>query len=203
MEAFDEDPIPKEADEVEQVVVVKTELETFDNRIMSPRVKWFNQKPERAQDLLKSLTPTKSSAPPLRIVDHMVSKYSREHSIMIPGENDVPIDMWTSYRRMLSNVGKDYFDVFKRKHAVLLDVCGTEIKTTIGQVVFFQWYHKLSLNGVLMENFEAIKEHMKETEAELKARRKSSIKKNRTRSRPDVVKPMSVIHSGHFTLSFT
>jgi hypothetical protein len=195
--------VKSESDGEDETVQIVSALSKFDKRLISPRLTWFNARPERAQSLLRSLTPTKSGAAPLRIVDHMVSKYSRESSIMIPGENGVPVELWNFYRRTLSSVGKNYFDVFKRRHAVKLTVCGTPISTTVGQVVFFQWFHQYELDRVLSQNLDDVKEHMKRAEAVLKHRKAVSDTKTRTRSRPDVVKPLAMIHSGTFSLDFT
>jgi hypothetical protein len=96
-------------------VSVLTRIDAFHMQLIRPRIDWFNDKKERAQALLDSLVPAKGDAPSLRLIDHLVVQYARENSIMIQGDSDtdVPFDLWSSYRRKLSSIGKKFFDVFK------------------------------------------------------------------------------------------
>jgi hypothetical protein len=94
-------------------VSITTPIDAFHKQLIRPRIDWFNEDITRAQSLLDSLLPAKGEAPSLRLIDHLVVQYAREHSIMIQGDNDVPFDLWSDYRRKLGSVGKKYFDIFK------------------------------------------------------------------------------------------
>jgi hypothetical protein len=121
-----------------RIVSVTSPLTQFHARLLTSRLDWFNADVARAHLLREFLTPLRSGAPSLRLVDHLVVQYAREQTIAVPGEAGVPIDLWSFYRRMLSSIGKKYFDVFKRRYPLDLCIDGVDVVATIGQVIFFQ-----------------------------------------------------------------
>jgi hypothetical protein len=185
-------------------VVLADKVSGYHNRLIAPRLLWFNENRERAELLRGSLTPSKSSFPSLRLVDHLVVQYARHIQIMVTGEAGVGVDLWNFYRRMLSAMGKKHFDIFRRKHPVKLRILGEPIQATIGQITFLQWYFRCGLHEYMKEHEAEIKQHMKASELALKLRKQEDThsKKTRTASRPDLVKPLALLQTGNFSMNF-
>ncbi|KAG5187481.1 hypothetical protein JKP88DRAFT_243981 [Tribonema minus] len=186
-------------------VQVTTELNSCHRRLLAPRILWFNESRERAELLKGCLTPQKSSYPSLRLVDYFVVQYARVVQIMVPGEGGVGVDLWTCYRRMLSAIGKRVFDIFRRKHQLKLMITGEQVDATVGQITFLQWYLRCNLHQYLAENMETVKQHMKDSETALREKKLNlaAHKKTRTASKPELVKPLAVVHRGSFQMDFT
>ena len=70
---------------------------------------------QRVQSLLDSLLTAKGEAPSLRLTDHLVLQYARERSINIQWDSNVRKGLWSDYRRMLTSIGMDFFDFFKKR----------------------------------------------------------------------------------------
>lgn len=150
--------------EMHPYLVVTSELNAFASQLVGPNVQWFNEKRERAEELANMLLPDRCGTS-LRLSDHLVVQYSREHHIAVTGDHhDVPTELWLDYRRILASTGKKYFDVFKRKNAIRAKLLGVEINTTVGQLTFLCWYQKRGLHNYMKEHEAEVREHMQRNE---------------------------------------
>ena len=176
--------------------------------IVTSSVNWFNGSRERAAALADILLPDRKGIS-LRLIDHLVVQYSRVHVVPVTtgAEGGIPVDLWHDYRRKLSCTGKRYFDVFKRKNSVTATLLGTEIVTTIGQIVFLAWYQMRGLPKYMAVHEKEVRKHMQQAERMAKAasrncKANSIQKKARAPSRSDMVKPAPQQHTGAFVLTF-
>lgn len=155
---------PEPASTQEPFLVITSELNAFAHQLITPNVRWFNEDRARAEELADMLLPTRSGIS-LRLSDHLVVQYSREHVIMVKGDHGgVPTELWLDYRRILGSTGKKFFDVFKRKNAISARLLGTEIQTTVGQITFLCWYQKRGLHEYMKRNEGKVREHMQRVE---------------------------------------
>lgn len=151
-------------DEDYPYLVVTSELNAFASQLIGPNVHWFNQDRKRAEELANMLLPDRSGTS-LRLSDHLVVQYSREHDIMVEGDyKGVPTQLWLDYRRILASTGKRFFDVFKRKNAITARLLGTDINTTVGQLTFLCWYQKRGLHEYMREHETEVRMHMQKIE---------------------------------------
>jgi hypothetical protein len=183
-------------------IEILSELGEFAKHLVEPNIDWFNADKSRVEDLADMLLPHRNGVS-LRLADHLVVQYAREHVIMVDSEIDnsvPPCDLWLDYRRTLSGTGKKYFDVFKRKNAIRIKVFDTTIETTIGQIVFLSWYGKRNLHGYMREHETAIRQHMKHIEKTSRDNLKNGKRKTRSASKSNFVKPGSRVASGSFKM---
>lgn len=145
-------------------LIITSELNPFTSHLIAPNVRWFNEDKSRAEELANMLLPNRQGTS-LRLADHLVVQYSRDHNIMIRSDcSDVPTELWSDYRRILACTGKRFFDVFKRKNAINARLMGTDIVTTVGQIVFLCWYQKRGLPQYMAEHEKEVRYHMQNIE---------------------------------------
>jgi hypothetical protein len=215
-----------------QHLIITSELSDFAAQLIGPNVRWFNQDIARAEELANMLLPDRQGTS-LRLADHLVVQYSREHVIMIQGEEEggVPTELWLDYRRILACTGKRFFDVFKRKNAINARLLGVDVKTTVGQIVFLCWYQKRGLHLYMAEHEGDVRNHMQNVE---KGGKEAAVvtnaagnnqtrrnvgnsssssstapqhvgkkRKSRAPSRSDSVKPVTRMYEGSITMTYT
>lgn len=218
MDAFEDTPLERETEvlpkrerkrlrtNVEELpadpdccVTILTPLDPFHSQLIAPRISWYNEDVTRSQHLLESLVPTRVS---LRLIDHLVVQFARETPIMIKGDGDVPFDLWSDYRRMLASIGKRFFDVFKRKYHVTLDIMGQRVEATLGQIIFMSWYIQHDLPAYMRDHIEEVRAHMRRMEANFKDKKNNMCKGARAPSRTNIVKPIPLCFDGKFELDF-
>jgi hypothetical protein len=188
---------------------ITSKLGSFAEHLLKPNIDWFNENLERAEELANMLLPNRQGVS-LRLADHLVVQYSREHVIMLQGkDSSVPTELWLDYRRVLSCTGKKFFDVFKRRNSIDATLLGVDIKTTVGQIVFLCWYQKNELPAFMEKNESKVRQHMQEQEKKggkrkiLKNSDPGKKKKMRAPSRSDAVKPVTRVFNGPITMTYT
>lgn len=80
----------------------------------------------------------------LRILDWLVTNYSKKHNIvyLVPGEGgaDCTFNMFLEYKSQLKAYSKRFFDPFcRRERLSFVDADGDIFHTTVGQLNFFRW----------------------------------------------------------------
>jgi hypothetical protein len=76
----------------------------------------------------------------LRILDWLVTNYSKKHNICYVLPNGVPFNMFLAYKAQLKAYSKQLFDPFaRRKRLEIPDGQGGALASTCGQLNFFRW----------------------------------------------------------------
>jgi hypothetical protein len=209
----DETADGKPADEDTRPLQVLSEVGTFASRLLAPDLAWFNASPDRVTELERMLLPKKGGTS-LRLADHLVVQYSREHTVWVRKAGNVPAQLWLDYRQRLESTGKRYFDVFKRKNAIRIKIFGKEVESTVGQITFLAWYFYRELHVYMAENEDAIRRHMQRGEKRAASDKRKTAraateegggpkkKKCRAPSRADAVKPHAWSFTGSFILKY-
>ena len=96
-------------------------------------IKTEKKKIDKTDKIDKNDKYTKQISVSLRLLDWLVTKYSRNTKIIIKDLNGEKQDLRTCYKSMLNTYKKRYFDPFKRKNK------GFKVFTTLGQLNFFKW----------------------------------------------------------------
>lgn len=120
---------------------------------------WFNDVTDRQAMLLRILTRREVFS--LRIVDWMVTNYSKYHRILILYRG-MPLDVHDDYQRHLSVFNKKLFDPFARRQRITIQMGSQTYLTTVGQLNFLKWFIARDLHLVVTEKKEAIEQDMKQ-----------------------------------------
>lgn len=111
------------------------------------------------QSIIQSPHPSTSVS--LRLVDWLVTNYSKSHNIVYY-VNNMPFNVHQSYKNMLKAYSKKMFDPFRRHDRVYLryanDTCVME--TTVAQLTFFKWAMDNDVIKYAFEHREEIKADM-------------------------------------------
>lgn len=124
----------------------------------------------------------KNTSISLRILDWLVTNYSKKHNIIIEQlENNqiVNFHIHTQYKNQLKAYSKTNFDPFCRNNSnihnkITLDITNTKslkladentddkfkLETTVGQLNFFKWFLKNDLINYLLFNIQEIENDM-------------------------------------------
>ena len=79
----------------------------------------------------------------IRLIDHFVTKYSKNNKINYKiKENDIEqtFNVYTSYKQQLKAYQKKHFDPFSRGDRIPYFMGDNCVITTIGQLNFFKWF---------------------------------------------------------------
>lgn len=90
----------------------------------------------------------------LRLLDWLVTNYSKKHSVNYGGIND----LHSEYKNQLKAYSKKLFDPFCRRERI--DISEFPIQTTIGQLNFFRWAIKNDVLKYATDNLHKIEEDM-------------------------------------------
>lgn len=118
----------------------------------------------------------------LRILDWLVTNYSKKHNIVYTiQKNDLNINfnIYLDYKNQLKAYSKKYFDPFCRRDRILINIkdltwkitnsnkqkanTDYELITTVGQLNFFKWFIENNVLKYAIENIEHIDKDMMET----------------------------------------
>jgi hypothetical protein len=145
---------------------------------------WFIDHPNDLTVLIRILTRREEFS--LRIVDWMVTNYSKYHRLTVL-YRDMPLDVHDDYQRYLSVFNKKLFDPFARRQRIRLFHDEGDVSTTIGQLNFMKWFLERRLDTIVLEHRAEIEADMKNTD------------NNRTSNK---LAPSARYHTGPFTLDF-
>lgn len=117
-------------------------------------------------DLLAARDLVAGAAHPLslRILDWLVTNYSKKHNIvyLVQGDGGAKtFNMFLEYKSQLKAYSKRYFDPFcRRERLEFADADGRVLHTTVGQLNFFRWAIQNDVVGYGMRHGEDIEEDM-------------------------------------------
>ena len=110
-------------------------------------------KEKRAIDLMISVV-TGQTVLSLRLLDWLVTNYSKKYKVSYNGIND----LHSEYRNQLKAYSKKLFDPFCRRDRVTIEELPVE--TTIGQLNFFRWAITKDVLKFASDNIDRIEEDM-------------------------------------------
>lgn len=100
----------------------------------------------------------------LRILDWLVTNYSKKHNIVYLVQGDglsKTFNMFLEYKSQLKAYSKRYFDPFcRRERLEFEDADGRVLHTTVGQLNFFRWAIQNDVVGYGLRHGEDIEEDM-------------------------------------------
>lgn len=89
----------------------------------------------------------------LKFIDWFVANYCKTYNIILDGH----FNIYKEYRSELKYFGKEYFDVFCRKHkGIFYTESGQQIKLSVGQINFFNWCIKNNIIDYIIKNLSDI-----------------------------------------------
>jgi hypothetical protein len=147
-----------ESVKLNEEVFTNIQITSQENMIIKSFEKFY-QVPENIR-LFISIISSESSIS-IRLIDHYVTKYSKNNKIVYKlneNNNDHQFNVYTSYKQQLKAFQKKHFDPFSRGDRIPYFMGNTCIITTIGQLNFFKWfiskkiYENINLNTVVIEN---------------------------------------------------
>ena len=159
-------------------------------------IEYYNDNPEHIEKFLSIVN--RKNGMSLRVIDWLVTNYSKENSIVINVKyGHVPRDLNRDYQKNLNAYNKRALDPFSRRNKITIEIHRVNLEvenraTSIGQLNFFRWFLKNSVDEYLSKEKKKIELHMKSVEIENKKKIKK--KKHKFNS------PSSYI--GKFTMDF-
>lgn len=98
----------------------------------------------------------------LRILDWLVTNYSKKHHIVYQvnvGGRLVMVDIYRDYKLQLKGYSKKFFDPFCRRQRIVFN----GLDTTCGQLNFFRWAQTYGVLQYALDHHDEIEQHMLET----------------------------------------
>ena len=175
-------------------------LSSSDRVLLESIIDWYNENPKHIDKYMEIVK--RKNGMSLRVIDWLVTNYSKEKSISIESNIDcLPRDLNRDYQKNLTAYNKKNLDPFARKNKITIKIVSnneTENRsTTVGQLNFFRWFCKNNLDVYISKERKKIDAHMKESEKNKKN------KKNKARNklfRPKYA--MSKSYTGKFIMNF-
>lgn len=155
---------------------VTTSLSKTDEVLLESVLECYNENTEYITKFMNIVK--RKTGLSLRVIDWLVTNYSKIHSITIEKDGLPPRDLNRDYQKNLNAYNKKNLDPFARRNKINLVIkhpCGREETraSTVGQLNFFRWFCKNDLDTYLNKEKVKIDEHMRSSES----RRKSNKKK--------------------------
>jgi hypothetical protein len=131
----------------------------------------------------------------LRILDWVVTKYSKGKIELLNADDQEEFDIHISYKSQLKSYKKKYFDPFRRRNKINYQYSNVDkskiINTTIGQLNFFKWAITHNIIKYVEDNLQLIVKAMNVSNKEDKKKKllenkskgsKSSIVSNKSKN---------------------
>ncbi len=97
----------------------------------------------------------------LRLIDWVVTKYSKNYLFLIYTNPNDLLNVYISYKSQLKNYTKKFFDPFKRGIIVNFEFKdNSTIRTTVGQLTFFKWIYENNIIQYIFENQKTLYDKM-------------------------------------------
>lgn len=176
---------------------VTDSLSTSDEVLLESVLDCFNLNTEYITKFLNIVK--RKNGMSLRVIDWLVTNYSKVHSITI-GTEGLPRDLNRDYQKNLNAYYKKNLDPFARRNKINLIIKypdGSEEtrSSTVGQLNFFRWFCKNNLDIYLNREKRNIDEHMRSSES-----RRRKDKKEKSHHRPKI--SISKSYVGTFEMNF-
>jgi hypothetical protein len=116
----------------------------------------------------------------IRLIDHFVTKYSKNNKINYKlKENNVEqtFNIYTSYKQQLKGFQKKHFDPFSRGDRIPYFMGDKCVITTIGQLNFFKWFISKKVYEYVLMNHDLIEWDMNNKNKNEKTKTKKKILK--------------------------
>lgn len=131
-------------------------------------IAFYKNKIELFSDIIYQRTPLS-----LRLLDWLVTNYSKKYNILYPlqcNSETIYFNIYLDYKNQLKAYSKKFFDPFCRQKRLVIDintfkwrpyvleeeVSKKEIVTTVGQLNFFRWFIENKVIDYALENLERI-----------------------------------------------
>ena len=111
----------------------------------------------------KELNNKESNKLSIRLIDHFITKFSKNNKIVYKlEENNISylFNIYTSYKQQLKLYQKKHFDPFSRGDRIPFFIGDTCIITTIGQINFFKWFITKKIYDYIINNTSIIENDM-------------------------------------------
>ena len=117
----------------------------------------------------------------LRILDWLVTNYSKKYNIVYPinkNNKNINFNIYLDYKNQLKAYSKKYFDPFCRRDRIIINInsltwkpylekqeniSDNELITTVGQLNFFRWFIENNVINYAIDNIEKIDKDMIDT----------------------------------------
>ena len=173
-----------------------TSLSNSDKVLLGSILEYYNDNKNHTDNFIGIVQ--RKNGMSLRVIDWLVTNYSKERSIVISTKDGhLPRDLNRDYQKNLNAYNKKAMDPFSRRNKIKLTICRPDREdeyrqTSIGQLNFFRWFFKNSVDLYLLKEKRNIELHMKKTECDNK--------KNKQKKKVVFCAPKAYI--GKFTMSF-
>lgn len=179
-------------------------LSSSDRVLLESIIEWYNENPEHIDKYMEIVK--RKNGMSLRVIDWLVTNYSKENSIPIETKIDcLPRDLNRDYQKNLTAYNKKNLDPFARKNKISVKILtgsngeGETRSTTVGQLNFFRWFCKNNLDVYISREKKKIDAHMKESEKNKKHNKKNKFRNKKT-FRPKHATSKS--YTGTFMMNF-
>ena len=163
-------------------------------------VTYFTKNPEYLNIIIPILF--QKSIISLRLLDWLITNYSKKYNIVYDGNGDKPFNIFLNYKNQLKAYSKKFFDPFCRRNRIDFPikqeylcedvkslVSDNSFSTTIGQLNFFRWAIDNKIIDYAYKNHENIENDMITTIQERNAQKKNNI--NIPKKRKELSKSLS------------
>lgn len=174
----------------------RTGLSKTDEALLDSILEWYNEDNVYITQFMSIVK--RKYGMSLRIIDWLVTNYSKSHSLTIETTN-IPRDLNRDYQKNLNAYNKKNMDPFARRNKITINVSyedgfNEERMTTIGQMNFFRWFIHNKIETILQKERVHIEAHMKKSE--------KNSRKN-TKSTKEIKSSASKAYIGKFEMKFS
>jgi hypothetical protein len=142
----------------------------------------------------------------LRLLDWLITNYSKKHRVFVTPLDGVPISIFNSYKDNLKFYRRKCFDPFKRRERIFFkDFNGETMSTTVAQLNLFKWALPNAVIDFAKENGQLIEDDMVKTLSASRKKRMDARKNNHPIKRSSLVKNGGIkccIYESNFQIMF-
>lgn len=132
-------------------------MDTKSTKLMIALKKYYRDAKKLA--ILKSMVSNGSDGISLRLIDWLVTNYSKTHCVVYD-VNGKPFCLHQNYKNMLKAYSKRMFDPFRRHNRLYIDTMDGVFETTVAQLTFFRWAIDHKVVKYAIDNKNKIKNDM-------------------------------------------
>ncbi|CAN0300533.1 unnamed protein product [Ectocarpus sp. 6 AP-2014] len=130
---------------------------------------WYNEDESNVRSFVEVVK--RKNGMSLRVIDWLVTNFSKIHSVVINAQSGIPVDLNRDYQKNLVAYNKKNMDPFARRNKIKISMFGKEERSsTVGQLNFLRWYYKNGINVYLNKHRDMVEHDMKENEGKHQSR---------------------------------